>query len=464
MQIDPSHVYKQNYATYKPYLKHQYNTTMEDKPKKFHIAVFPWPAFGHISPFFELSKLIAQKGHKISFISTPRNTKRLPKLPSNLQPLVNFVELSLPHVDQLPEHSEATMDIPPHIVPYLKKAFVGLQQTLTKFLECSTPDCIIYDFGPYWLPPILSKFGILSIFFSIFTAFGMSFGVEVMVGKSNDEENIISDVYLEQNESGVTDVFRVKETLFGADFIAARSCIEIEGKSLESIENLCKKKVIPVGLLPPSLQIGEEKNDENWDTILKWLDKHEKRSVVYVAFGSEVALSDEEFTEIAKGLESSSFPYLWIVKNQVKHDWLLENESNKNGLVWNKWAPQLRILAHESIGGFLTHCGWSSVIESLQVGCPLIMLPFNSEQDLNAIPLEEKMVGVKVQRNDDNDGKFTRDSVSKALRSVMLKDEGESYRRKAEEMSKIVGDKELHKKYLDDFIDYVELHIPTSKH
>jgi len=88
---------------------------MEDKPKKFHIAVFPWLAFGHISPFFELSKLIAQKGHKISFISTPRNIKRLPKLPPNLQPLVNLVELSLPHIDQLPENAEATMDIPTHL-------------------------------------------------------------------------------------------------------------------------------------------------------------------------------------------------------------------------------------------------------------------------------------------------------------------------------------------------------------
>jgi len=78
--------------------------------------------------------------------------------------------------------------------------------------------------------------------------------------------------------------------------------------------------------------------------------------------------------------------------------------------------------------------------------------------------MEEKMVGVKVQRNDGNDGKFTRDSVSRALRSVMLKDEGESYRNKAEEMSKIVGDKELHQKYLDDFVDYVELHIPATKH
>ncbi|CAK8541880.1 unnamed protein product [Lathyrus sativus] len=434
---------------------------MEDQPtnKFLHIAVFPWLAFGHISPFFELSKLIAQKGHKISFISTPRNIKRLPPLPHNLQPLVNFVELPLPRIDQLPENAEATMDIPPHIVPYLKKAFDGLQQPLTLFLETSTPDCFIYDFGPYWLPPILSKLGVLSIYFSIFSAFGISCIVKVFVQKSNEEENTISHVHYEQNESGVSDIYRVKGTLFGADFIVVRSCMEIEGKALESIENQSKKKVIPVGLLPPSLEFSEEKKDKNWDTILKWLDKQEKQSVVYVAFGSEVILSDDEFTEIAKGLELSSFPFLWIVKNHDKHDWFVENDSNKNGLIWNNWAPQLRILSHESIGGFLTHCGWSSVIESLQVGCPLIMLPFHNEQGLVARLMEEKMVGVKVERNDE---KFNRDAVAKALRSVMIEEEGKSYRSKAEEMSKIVGNKELHQKYLDEFVDYVELQ--ASKH
>ncbi|MED6215618.1 putative UDP-rhamnose:rhamnosyltransferase 1, partial [Stylosanthes scabra] len=101
---------------------------MADQHKKLHIAVFPWLAFGHIIPFFELAKLIAQKGHKISFISTPRNIKRLPKLPPNLQPLVELIELPLPHVQNLPQNAESTMDIPQHIIPYLKKAFDSLQE------------------------------------------------------------------------------------------------------------------------------------------------------------------------------------------------------------------------------------------------------------------------------------------------------------------------------------------------
>ena len=108
---------------------------MAEPNKKLHIAMFPWLAFGHIIPFLELSKLIAQKGHRISFISTPRNIERLPKIPPQVAPLITLVKLPLPHVENLPENAEATMDVPYHIIPYLKKAHDGLEQSLSHFLE-----------------------------------------------------------------------------------------------------------------------------------------------------------------------------------------------------------------------------------------------------------------------------------------------------------------------------------------
>ncbi|RDY06757.1 putative UDP-rhamnose:rhamnosyltransferase 1, partial [Mucuna pruriens] len=401
---------------------------MAEELQKLHIAVFPWLAFGHIGPYFELAKLIAQKGHKISFISTPRNIHRLPKLPENLQALVDLIELPLPHVEKLPENAEATMDVPHHMVPYLKKALDGLEEPLTKFLERCTPDWIIYDFAPYWLPPISSKLGIPCIIFCIFSAFGASSVIDLLVGKTSEspDNKVLVDEDSKADESGVSDVFRLRETLNGAQVCAHRSCMEIEGESLKLLEIKCRKPVIPVGLLPPSLEFSEDKKNHNWDSILNWLDEQEKGSVIYVAFGSEVTLSDEDFTEIAMGLELSGFPYFWALKKQhtsaiESQDWV-ENQS-KRGMIWRTWAPQLRILAHKSVGGFLTHCGWSSVIEGLQVGCPLIMLPFQNEQYLVARLMEEKKVGIKVPKNE-HDGKFTRDSVAKALRSVMLEEEG----------------------------------------
>ena len=61
--------------------------------KKLHIAMFPWLAFGHMIPYLELAKLMAQKGHHISFLSTPQNIDRLPKLPPNLASLIDLVKL-----------------------------------------------------------------------------------------------------------------------------------------------------------------------------------------------------------------------------------------------------------------------------------------------------------------------------------------------------------------------------------
>ncbi|WVZ09233.1 hypothetical protein V8G54_013763 [Vigna mungo] len=119
----------------------------------------------------------------------------------------------------------------------------------------------------------------------------------------------------------------------------------------------------------------------------------------------------------------------------------------------------MRILAHKSVGGFMTSCGWSSVIESLQVGCPLVMLPFQIDQFVVAWFMEEKRVGVKVQRSE-HDGKFTGESLANALRSMMLE---KTYRNEAKEMSKIFGDKELHQKYADEFVEYMEIHRPAIK-
>ncbi|KAI4354719.1 hypothetical protein L6164_003565 [Bauhinia variegata] len=327
-------------------------TTMEQQSKKLQVAVFPWLAFGHSVPFFELAKLIAQKGHKIFFISTPRNIQRLPKLPPNLEHSMNLIEIPLPHVEELPENAEATMDVPNNSVAYLKKAFDGLEQPLVQFLQTSKPDWIIYDFAPYWLPPINAKLGILGIFFCIFSAFGTSLIFDTLVLQASKtfsevalrpfEEKTMSNDHVEENESGVSDVFRVRSCLYGAHVLASRSCREIDGESLKILESQCRKPVFPTGLLPPSLESSEDSKHDNWDTIVEWLDKQEKGSVVYVAFGSEVTLSEEDLTELALGLELSGLPFLWILNKQNSPassysidlpDWF-EHRSNYRGFVW----------------------------------------------------------------------------------------------------------------------------------
>ena len=235
-------------------------TTMtESFTKKLHIAVFPWLAFGHLAPFFELSKLIAQKGHQISFISTPRNLRRLPDLPSNLQPLIDMIEIPLPHVENLPKNAEATMDIPSHIVPFLKKAFDGFEEPLDMFLERSKPDWIIYDFAPYWLPAINSKLGISGIWFNIFSAYGSSYIISTLMlnEKSSEvhlrpsEDKIMSGNHVEQDESGVSDFFRLQGTLDGADAVVTRSAGRLKVSLCHFLKNSVKNQLFQLVYFHP---------------------------------------------------------------------------------------------------------------------------------------------------------------------------------------------------------------------
>ena len=313
----------------------------ENKHHHLHIAMFPWLAFGHMIPYLELSKLIAQKGHKISFISTPRNIHRLSKLSPALPPLLTFIEVPLPHLETLPQGAEATSDLPRNKVPYLKLAYDGLQQPLAHFLESSKPDWIVYDFSPYWLPPIASNLGISKAQFSIFCTATFCFIMKNTLALMKPEENprtkpedftsppdwipfptkLAYKLYeakkiiqhMDVNESGVSDNYRLGSIIEGCDVYVSRSCMEIEKDYVNLFQELLQKPVLPVGLLPPDPVAGEE-GDGSWLVINDWLTKKEKGSVVYVAFGTEATLSQEELAELALGLEESGLPFFWAFR------------------------------------------------------------------------------------------------------------------------------------------------------
>ncbi|PWA90468.1 UDP-Glycosyltransferase superfamily protein [Artemisia annua] len=466
-------------------------TNVMNDPKKIHVAMFPWLAFGHIIPFLQLSKFIAEKGHKVSFLSTTRNIQRLPKLPSHLSPQIKLVELKLPRVQELPENAEATMDVHTDDIQYLKKAFDGLQPEVTQFLEKESPDWIIYDFAPYWLPSIAAGLGVSRAFFSIinpwFTLF-LSRSPEDVINGSDDRKTLEDFMTPPKwipfptkvcykkyeanwvvgasstNASGVSDLYREALVKKGSQCLLIRHCYEFEPNWLPVLEELNHLKVVPVGLMPPqTTKDVRDENDDTWVTIKKWLDSQQKGRVVYVALGSEVMVSKTELCALALGLELSGLPFFWALRRSAGSiesdlvelpDGFLERTSNQ-GMVWTTWVPQLEILSHESIGAFLTHCGWGSIVEGLMFGHPLIMLPFLVDQGLNARLLVEKQLGIEVPKND-QDGSFTKDSVARSLSSVVVDDEGKVYKANAMAWSQIFGDTKLHKKYIDDFIDYLE--------
>ncbi|KAJ6722989.1 GLYCOSYLTRANSFERASE [Salix koriyanagi] len=249
--------------------------------EKLHVVMLPWLAFGHMIPFFQLSVALAKAGIKVSFVSTPRNIKRLPEIPPSLADLVEFVEFPLPSLenDVLPEDGEATVDIPAEKIEYLKIAYDLLKHPLKQFIADQLPDWIIIDMMPYWVVDIARENKVPLILFSIFPAVAFVFlgHPECLVGDGqkrlrpswmsmtskpewvdfpssvayrNDEAvGVFKGIYGE-NASGITDGERVFRILNGCQAFAVRSCVEFEGDYLNLYERLIGKPVIPVGLLP----------------------------------------------------------------------------------------------------------------------------------------------------------------------------------------------------------------------
>ncbi|XP_027169403.1 UDP-glycosyltransferase 91D1-like [Coffea eugenioides] len=216
-----------------------------------------------------------------------------------------------------------------------------------------------------------------------------------------------------------------------------------------------------------SLYLSKKKDRESlakiisfhcWISIREWLESQNEGSVLYVALGSEVSLSQKDVTELALGLELPEVPFFWVLRKlsesfQVPDGF--EERVKGRGNVWKGWAPQLNIPNHESVGGFLTHCGWSSCIEELMFGHPLIMPSFLVDQGLNARVMEDRNVGIEIPRNDP-DRSYTRDLVAQCVRLIMVENEGKMFGEKAKEMSGIFRDRELNDGYVGNFIDYLE--------
>ncbi|KAK4435930.1 UDP-glycosyltransferase 91C1 [Sesamum alatum] len=459
---------------------------MEEQDKVLHIVMFPWLAIGHLRPFLRLSICLARKGHRISFVATPRNLQRAVQVPQDLSHLINVVAFPLPEVEHLPPHAESSMDVPHVKQQLLKVAFDLLRPSVCAFLDNVRPDWIVYDYASHWLPQLAEEMGISRAFFSLFTAAFMAFLgppaalMDQKYSRSTAEDftvvpewipfpsdmafrlhemykNMEKDADGNEYDSGTSDSIRFGLSIDGSDIVIFRSCVEFEPEWFDLVRQLYQKPVIPVGVLPVEDGDEEHDSDEEWLKIKQWLDAKKDDSLVYVALGTEAALSLTEAHELALGLEQCGFPFFWVLNrnslSEMLPDGFCDRIANR-GMVYTKWAPQIKILSHPAVGAFLTHCGWNSATEALGFGRVLILFPVMNDQGLNARLLQEKKVGVEIPRNE-KDGSFTRDSVAETVRLALVSEEGRKVRENARKMKELFGDKSRSSSYVDSLVHHM---------
>lgn len=113
-----------------------------------------------------------------------------------------------------------------------------------------------------------------------------------------------------------------------------------------------------------------------------------QKTVVYVSFGSIASFEKQQMEEIACFLKECSQYFLWVVRKSEEANLPkdFEKKTEKGFVV--TCCSQLKVLAHEAIGCFVTHCGWNSTLETLCLGVPTIAIPFWSDQSTNAKLME----------------------------------------------------------------------------
>ncbi|KAM5580175.1 putative UDP-glucose flavonoid 3-O-glucosyltransferase 3 [Rosa sericea] len=238
---------------------------------------------------------------------------------------------------------------------------------------------------------------------------------------------------------------------------------DLEPHALRSLDSYGKiPPVYPVG---PLLKGKSDDNnpggsDQAGREILKWLDDQLPSSVVFLCFGSMGSFGEDQVKEIACALEQSGHLFLWSIrcpppKGKITHpsdyadpaailpEGFLERTAGIGKVIG--WAPQVAVLAHPAVGGFVSHCGWNSILESLWFGVPVATWPMYSEQQMNAFEMVKELeLAVKISvdygwdfYNTGQEGQMvlSAQEIERGIREVMEHDS--NIRKKVNEMSEM---------------------------
>ncbi|XP_057450777.1 hydroquinone glucosyltransferase-like [Lotus japonicus] len=442
--------------------------------KKIHIAVVPSIGFSHLAPILQFSKRLVHL-HPHFHVTCLIPSLGSPPLASqtilqNLPPNITYTFLPPVNPNDLPQGIDIVIQIQltlTHSLPSIHQALNSLTIRIPHVaLVVDSLALVALDFA--------QEFNMLSYVY--FPAAATTLSLHFYVPKLDKETSCEyrdlpdpiqipgcvplhgKDLYTPaQERSGQTyqSLLQRINRYCSVDGVFVNSFLELETGPIRALteEGRGYPPVYPVG---PIIQAGAKSSDDDDANRLKlkclaWLDLQQPCSVLYVSFGSGGTLSLEQTLELALGLELSNHKFLWVVRApsssasgaylsaqndddplQFLPSGFLER-TKEQGLVIPSWAPQIEILSHGSVGGFLSHCGWNSTLESVVHGVPLITWPLFAEQRMNAVLLCDGLkVGLRPRVGEN--GLVERVEVAEVVKCLMEREEGGKLHRRMKEL------------------------------
>ncbi|PWA60485.1 UDP-glucuronosyl/UDP-glucosyltransferase [Artemisia annua] len=438
-----------------------------------HFVLFPLMQQGHMIPMIDIARILAHHHQAtVTIITTPVNANRFrPTIDRAIKAKlkIQVVELQLPLAEVgLPEGCENFDTIPSFdLFVKLYAAMDMLEKPAENVLQGLNPppSCIISDNQFPWTTDLARKFNIPRLVFhgpgcftylclhivmhtnilneiesdeDYFVVPGIKDRIEVTKAQANGWGKV-------ETKEMVEFFSRMKVAEEGADGIVVNSFQELELNYVEELAKAKDKKVWCIGPVSQHntsfLDLSERGNKAgiNEHDCIKWLDKKEAGSVIFVCLGSMANISTEQIFELGLGLELSKVSFIWCVRNTTEESdkWLLEYKERvkERGLVVRGWAPQVLILSHKAVGGFVTHCGWNSTLEGVSAGVPMVTYPCFADQFFNErFIIDVLKIGVSVREYDNTGVLVKKENIKRAVESIMdTEGEGKVRRNRAKE-------------------------------
>lgn len=422
--------------------------------------VVPFPAQGHLNQLLQLSCLVSSYGLPVHYVSSAIYNRQAKVRANGLNPLnldkLHFHDLPTPAFESPPPNPNSTNKYPTQLQPAWY-AMLSLRPLVAEYVKHISKQAkrvvvihdpltaaVVQDVAS--IPNAESYvFNCASAYFHssfLWESLGKPFPLELPKHLPSFEGCIPEDIFefLALQEEPLK--YRAG-SLFNI-------CRAIEGPFVDLLEReevAEKRKLWAIGPILPSKSLSANSQHK----CLEWLDKQARKSVIYVSFGTMTSLSDEEIKELALGLEQSKQKFIWVLRDadrgnvfdgEVRRAELpdgFEERVEEFGMMVRDWAPQPEILSHPSTGGFMSHCGWNSCIESITMGVPIAAWPMHSDQPRNSVLITEILkTGLIVREWERREELVRASTIENVVRRLMASEEGNTLRKQAEELAAVV--------------------------
>ncbi|KZV28903.1 7-deoxyloganetin glucosyltransferase-like [Dorcoceras hygrometricum] len=476
------------------------DSKVEGKP---HAVCIPFPAQGHINPMLKLAKLLNHKGFHITFVNTEYNHRRLLRSrgPNSLDGLPSFRFEAIP--DGLPpSDADATQHVPSLCYSTSTTCLSPLRDLIMRLNNSGSVNvppvtCIVADGVMSFALEAAEDFGIPGVLFWTTSACGFYGYIQyaMLVQKGYiplKDGDYLRNGYMDTVVNGIpgmagirlrdlpsflraTSMDDIMLNFVLIETARARRASAIVLNTFEGLEhdilNALSSIQTPIYAIGP-LQFLEKQCNETvgldmlgsnlWKEepeCLQWLDSKEENSVLYVNFGSAALMTSNQLIEFAWGLANSKQTFLWIIRPDIVSggEAILPpeflDETKERGLL-SGWCAQEIVLNHPSVGGFLTHNGWNSTLESICSGVPMICSPFFAEQQTNCWFCCSKWgIGMEIDNN------VKRDEVKSLVSELMVGEKGKEMKTRAAEWKKLALESAKSSSYdnIDKFLNQVLL-------